>query len=339
VLTLTGPDGKSVTDVFGTAVAPITTGATGVYLFQNLPPLPAGKHYTVTVTPPAGYTPTLANVGTNRAVDSSTGSEASGDLTTNGAQDLTLDFGFVKGAVSVGDYVWFDTNRNGLQDSGEPGIPGVTLTLTGPGGTAVTDQSGKTVAPTTTDASGKYLFANLPVLPAGQHYTVTVTPPAGYVSTTPNAGTDRAERLGRRARRCPLTSSPTAPKDLTLDFGFVKGAVSVGDFVWLDTNRKRHPGLRRAGHPGSHSDPHRSDWRSCHRSVRRHGGTHHHGRCGQVRLLEPADAARRAALHGHVTAPDGYLATTPGVGTKPCRRLVDRARRHRPTWSTTATRT
>src|SRR4051812_33965544 len=33
--------------------------------------------------------------------------------------------------VTIGDFVWNDVNANGVQDSGEPGIPGVTLTLTG----------------------------------------------------------------------------------------------------------------------------------------------------------------------------------------------------------------
>ncbi len=245
-LTLTGPNGKAVTDLSGTPVAPTTTDATGKYLFSNLPVLPAGQHYTVTVTPPTGYTATTPNAGTDRALDSSTGSAASGDLVIDGAKDLTLDFGFVKGAVSVGDYVWFDTNRNGLQDSGEKGIAGVTLTLTGPDGNPVTDLSGAEVAPTATDSSGKYLFSNLPTLPAGQHYTVTVTPPSGYLATTANAGTDRAVDSS--------TGSATSgdlvnhgDKDLTLDFGFVKPSVTVGDYVWVDTNRD---GLQGSGEKG-----------------------------------------------------------------------------------------
>ncbi len=245
MLTLTGPDGKPVTDVLGNTVAPITTGATGVYLFQNLPPLPTGEHYTVTVTPPTGYQPTVGNVGTDRVIDSSTGSVTSGDVAADDAQDLTLDFGLVKG-VTVGDYVWFDTNSNGIQDSSESGIPGVTLTLTGPGGEAVTDLSGHPVVPTTTDSSGKYMFSDLPVLPAGQHYRVTVTPPAGYVATTPNVGADRAvdSSTGSSVSTDPVTD---ASKDLTLDFGFVQGAVSVGDFVWEDTNRN---GIQDSGEPG-----------------------------------------------------------------------------------------
>ncbi|MBK9156824.1 MAG: hypothetical protein IPM11_01615 [Micropruina sp.] len=47
------------------------------------------------------------------------------------ADDLTLDAGLVTpiAQVSVGDYVWKDTDHDGIQDSGEPGIKGVVLTI------------------------------------------------------------------------------------------------------------------------------------------------------------------------------------------------------------------
>ena len=52
------------------------------------------------------------------------------------ASDLTLDFGFYQ-PVTVGDFVWNDLNGNGVQDAGEPAIPGVTLTLTGTTGAGI----------------------------------------------------------------------------------------------------------------------------------------------------------------------------------------------------------
>lgn len=54
----------------------------------------------------------------------------------------------------LGDYVWKDTNQNGIQDAGEAGVGGITVTLYGPDGTTV-------LGTTTTDASGYYNFANL----------------------------------------------------------------------------------------------------------------------------------------------------------------------------------
>src|SRR5688572_22923782 len=49
-------------------------------------------------------------------------------------------------AGAIGDFVWRDTNANGIQDAGEPGILGVTVRLV---------LSGGTVATTTTDADGR----------------------------------------------------------------------------------------------------------------------------------------------------------------------------------------
>ena len=95
-LTLVGPDGKEVSDVDGTPVAPVKTDKNGAYTFANLPVLPAGKHYTVKVTDPEGHTPTKAGQGSDRAKDSSTGQAESQDLTADGQRDATLDFGYVK---------------------------------------------------------------------------------------------------------------------------------------------------------------------------------------------------------------------------------------------------
>ncbi|RRD41118.1 SdrD B-like domain-containing protein, partial [Tessaracoccus sp. OH4464_COT-324] len=109
-------------------------------------------------------------------------------LTQNGDRDETLDFGFVKPSVSVGDYVWFDVNKDGKQDDTDKPISGVTLTLTGPNGQPVTDINGQKVQPTQTDDQGHYSFEKLPVLAAGQKYKVTVTAPEGYIPTKPGVG-------------------------------------------------------------------------------------------------------------------------------------------------------
>lgn len=70
-------------------------------------------------------------------------------------------------SVSVGDLVWLDTDRDGIQDAGEPGLPGVTLTLTGPDGAEVTGIDGAVVGPVVSGADGTYAFTGLPVLPSG----------------------------------------------------------------------------------------------------------------------------------------------------------------------------
>ncbi len=68
---------------------------------------------------------------------------------------------------SVSGTVYADFNNNGLQDVGEPGIPDVELTLTGPSISSVV----------TTDGAGNYSFTRLP---AGD-YTLTEAHPVAFI--------------------------------------------------------------------------------------------------------------------------------------------------------------
>ncbi len=120
--------------------------------------------------------------------------------------------------VCVGDYVWLDKDADGVQDADEVGIAGVTLRIVGPDGAPVKDVDGNPVTSTTTDSTGHYSFCRLPVLPAGQHYTVTVTPPAGFRQTSPTGIHSTSRESGD------LTANGAS--DLTLDFGFVRESVS-----------------------------------------------------------------------------------------------------------------
>lgn len=128
--------------------------------------------------------------------------------------------------VSVGDHVWLDTDRDGLQGAGEKGIAGVVLRLTGPDGGPVTGVNGTPVGPATTDAGGDYLFTGLPVLGAGQHYTVSIDRDAsaaalgGLLPTAAGVGADRGKDSSTwSAASASLTTNDAS--DLTLDFGFV----------------------------------------------------------------------------------------------------------------------
>lgn len=138
--------------------------------------------------------------------------------------DHALDAGMTvpPPSVSVRDFVWKDTNGDGIEDVGEPGIHGVVLTLTGPGDTPVTDIHGQPVGPQTTDSSGHYEFTDLPTLPEGKHYTVTIdqTKSAdaskGLVPTV--TGGNSQSHTGSATSTEPLDANGDA--DNTLDFGF-----------------------------------------------------------------------------------------------------------------------
>ena len=81
--------------------------------------------------------------------------------------------------ASLGDFVFEDTNENGVQDNGEPGIQAVAVTLSG------TDENGVSVSLTTnTDANGGYQFANL----IAGTYQLSFQTPANYDLSPANIG-------------------------------------------------------------------------------------------------------------------------------------------------------
>jgi uncharacterized repeat protein (TIGR01451 family) len=90
----------------------------------------------------------------------------------------------------IGDLVWNDLNRNGIQDAGEPGLPGVQVRLDFLANESAAPQPSGTTYPRflTSSANGHYLFAQLP---AGV-YRVTFTLPNGYTATQRDAGGDDA---------------------------------------------------------------------------------------------------------------------------------------------------
>ncbi|PTK52549.1 hypothetical protein BUZ33_12995, partial [Staphylococcus haemolyticus] len=126
----------------GNVIGTTTTDENGKYQFNDL----ENGSYEVSFTTPEGYTPTKSNTGDNDANDSD-------GLTTVGIieneDNWTLDSGFYKTPkYNLGDYVWKDTNRDGIQDSDEKGIQDVTVTLK--------DGNGNVIGTTTTDENGKY---------------------------------------------------------------------------------------------------------------------------------------------------------------------------------------
>lgn len=215
-------------DAAGNKVGETFTDADGRYLFDGLP---VGV-YSVSVaaeTLPVGLVPTLTNVGPGD-MDSSFWSATSAPLLTAGASDMTLDFGFWGPSVSVGDFVWHDINNDGIQGIGEPGIAGVTVSITTAGGAPVTDIFGQPVTDIVTDANGNYMFEHLP---PGQ-YIVSVTAPDGFDPAPANVGPSSTDSSSGSAMSLILLVD--GAHDPTLDFGFWAPSVSVGDLVWFDAN-------------------------------------------------------------------------------------------------------
>ncbi len=161
-------------------------------------------------------------------------------FTTPAPAPLVGDLGFVTPAVSVGDFVWSDLNRNGIQDPGEPGIEGVSLTIQRVNPTTGTledalDILGAVVGPTLTNRDGFYSFD---LLAAGYQYVVSVSSPAGMTPAPAQVGDPTTDSSTGSATSRLLTQN--GDRDPTLDFGFVMDVGSVAGNVWWDTDRDAH---------------------------------------------------------------------------------------------------
>jgi large repetitive protein len=200
------------------------TDATGGYLFGGLP---AGT-FLVEVDA-ATLPPGLAN---SYDLDGDGDGAAEVALTTGQDRD-DVDFGYT-GTGSIGDTVWLDLNADHALTPGEPGIPGVGVTLTWAGFDGVLGNGDDITYVDSTDGSGRYLFE---LLPGGLYDVALDGLPAGVTQTAdPDGGSDSRSELTLGA----------GDDDLDQDFGYV-GSASVGDLVWLDFD---DDGVQDAGEPG-----------------------------------------------------------------------------------------
>lgn len=160
-----------------------TTDINGNYTFNNVP---AGT-YVITETQPAGYVDGAETAGTpfGGSVSAALGSNViSSIVVPGGATDGTgYNFGEVLTSTFAGS-VYQDVNDDGARGS-EPGIGGVTITLTG------TDFLGQSVTfTTTTNSTGDFNFdGGANGLRPGTYTITETTQPAGYPDGKDTSGT------------------------------------------------------------------------------------------------------------------------------------------------------
>ena len=122
-----------------------------------------------------------------------------------------LKFNFERSPMkaSIGDRVWNDLDEDGVQDAGEPGIPGVTVYLL--------NCAGDIIASTVTDANGLYAFL---YLDPGD-YKIAFVNPTGMDPSPQNVGDDAMDSdadpvTGMTA----CTTLDAGENDMTWDAGF-----------------------------------------------------------------------------------------------------------------------
>ncbi|MDQ7990002.1 MAG: SdrD B-like domain-containing protein [Candidatus Dactylopiibacterium sp.] len=227
----------SGTDFHGNRVERVlTTDADGQYAVTDLLP----GTYQIDETQPAGMGDGIeapgSVAGAVRGVANPAGvNDRFGEIVLM-SEEAGVRYDFGERGGQLGGYVYADSNLDGVRQTTEPGIGGVTVTLSGvtAGGVAITRV-------TTTDAQGHYAFSD--VLPAdAAGYTLTETQPPTYAD-----GTDAAGQVGG-------VSTGVAGNDVIRaiayaggegsDYNFGERGASLAGLVYNDVsgNAARDPG-------------------------------------------------------------------------------------------------
>ncbi len=206
-ITLTG------TSVMGAVNLTMQTGADGSYVFNNLAP----GTYTLTETQPAGYGDGLDKAG---SLGGTVGNDVISSIAVNNNQGQGYNFGESCNRSLFG-YVYCDGNNDGVRQAGEPGIGGVTVTLTG------TTAQGAVNLSTPTDSNGNYAFLNLqPGI-----YTLTETQPSAY-----GDGQDTVGSLGGTVGNDVISNIVVGNTD-GRDYAFgERCGGNLSGYVYCDTN-------------------------------------------------------------------------------------------------------
>ncbi len=200
----------------GTEITSTITNSEGIFSFS---PIVAGEYYLE-----------VENVdGEVFAIGSDSDLKEDGTTNcftvTNGASLETL-LGVIP-TSDIGDYIWLDQNRNGIQDVDETGMPSVYINLM--------SESGEEIGTTWTNQSGIYSFENIPA----SNYYLQVETPMGYNLTQSNIGDFDTDSEGAVTGNF-IQSSMFALRDgvdqFDHDFGFFQSTSSLNGSVWSDAN-------------------------------------------------------------------------------------------------------
>jgi hypothetical protein len=126
----------------------------------------------------------------------------------------------------IGDLVWNDLNADGIQDIGEPGIPGVIVNL------SFSDNT--TYRSTTTDINGNYYFHYVLI---NREYYVEFILPEGYEFSPQNQGND--DTIDSDAHpitgKTDIFSLSVDEDNNTIDAGMFY-CIECKDEIWVDDN-------------------------------------------------------------------------------------------------------
>jgi hypothetical protein len=188
------------------------TSGNGNYAFKDLP---IGSYY-LQFYPPVGWAITILDApGSTGSTDSDIDPATGKTICITKSGNL-WDAGFIQTepqTSKLGDFVWNDLNKNGIQDLAEPGIEGVKIELFTCDGVLVNTKY--------SDVNGYYLFSDIT---PGSYY-LQFNKPSGWKFTTQDAPGSNSENDSDADTATGKTACLTidaASEILKVDAGFCK---------------------------------------------------------------------------------------------------------------------
>jgi hypothetical protein len=194
-----------------------TTDATGAYTFTNVTP----GNYTIAETQPSGYIDGAEQNGTPAAATVTNDRFAGIDLTASAATSGNFNFREVRAATIAG-IVYNDANNDGIKaETGEDGIVGVKLTLTG------TNDLGQAInLSATSGTGGAYSFTGL----RPGTYKIVETQPLAYRDGKETVGTSGGNAIARNDEISAIVLGSGASAT-----GYLFGEQTTADLVMTQT--------------------------------------------------------------------------------------------------------
>ncbi|CAA6815135.1 MAG: Unknown protein, partial [uncultured Sulfurovum sp.] len=226
------------------------TDENGNYLFTHLP---AGEYSAEFKDIPFGHLITERDVNNNESdLNDSDGFIEDGKIITEtalltpGKNDLSWDLGIYKtvclpGKSVLGNLVFEDFNKDGIQDIGESGVSAVKVTL-------FNNDTDEEVATTSTDENGLYEFAH--VDPEFNYY-VQFTVPTGFVVSPQDQDNDTLDSDADETGRTEVVVLEADQINSSVDMGIYREGSTIGDRVFFDELNGVSNGIQDAGEVGA----------------------------------------------------------------------------------------
>ncbi len=216
-------DGTPALDGGGQPITAVT-GPDGSYLLTDIPP---GEYV---VRPDTADLELIAFCAPTTIGACNTTPVASVPLTVEVGDAISnIDFGFdTSASYAISDMVWLDSDDDGVFDSGEAPIPGVSIDLIDCGTGTCDDGDEAVTATAVTDAAGEVEFTGVP----DGDYQLSVSDNAGELTalleTTGTGGTQAVTVAGGDEFSAPSDGG-------TPSFGY-NAPGTIGDRIWSDAD-------------------------------------------------------------------------------------------------------